>query len=365
MFAVGSSTSNSQPVTGGEQDINENGTVTPQVSITSGSLDQSDSTTGRGTLSLTTASGTSNYVYYVVSATELLAMDIDATGPQVILDIQQQQVVGASGAFTNASLKGQGVIQLNGVDNSSGSALPTAAVGVATFDGSGNIVRTDGVDAYYTDKNDGGTVTTQSYATGTYNVDPTCGPIQSACGRVTVSLVGASTQPVWYLVNANQGFIIDTDAAATSGLMQSQTVPSQGFALLNLLGSYLGSTLTPTLASITNELDVALTPPPGGIWSYTYDSSGPRGPHDQLSYQGKYDCGGTAPGCSTTGAALGRFEITNPNDQKPLLILYVIGSGSSGTTGSKGGMIGVNVGGIASDGTTIPEANTRLTSYSR
>ena len=363
MFAVGASSSNAQPVNGGEEDLNDNGTISSQVFITGGSLGQADGGSGRGTLSLTTASGTANYVYYVVSTTEMVAVDTDASGPATLVDILQQQLAGASGSFTNDSLKGQSVIQLNGVATNNGSPVPSAAVGVVTFDGAGNIARTDSLAPYYTDEDDGGVVSAVSYASGTYNVDTTCGSIQSACGRVTVNLTGAPTQPVWYLTGSNQAFVVDTNASVTSGLLQSQTVPSTGFNLSNLLGSYLGGTVSPVLSSITNELDVAVTPPPGGIWNVTYDTSGPGGPANAVQFTGNYDCGGTAPNCSDMGTAFGRFEVTGPGSASTKVsILYIIGSGSTGITGGKGGIIGINVG-KQSDGTADP--NPRLTFYGR
>ena len=60
------------------------------------------------------------------------------------------------------------------------------------------------------------------YPSGTYNVDATCGPIQQACGRVTVNLPGAPSQPAWYLVTADQAFVVDASPAVMSGSFQSQ-----------------------------------------------------------------------------------------------------------------------------------------------
>ena len=73
-----------------------------------------------------------------------------------------------------------------------------AANGVLSFDNNGNITRTDGLPAYYTDQNVGGTVSQVTYASGTYSVDATCGSITTPCGRVTVNLSGYD-EPVWYL----------------------------------------------------------------------------------------------------------------------------------------------------------------------
>jgi hypothetical protein len=361
MFALGNSVSGSQPVTGGEQDINDNGTASSKVAITSGSLVQADPTTGRGTYSLTTATGTSNYVYYVVSSTELVSVDTDSSGPSTLADVLSQQAVGSVG-FSNASLTGQTLIQLNGLATSNGSLVPSAAVGVVTFDGAGNIARTDGNSGYYTDESDGGAVSAVQYTSGTYNLDATCGPIQQVCGRVTVTLPQGAPGQVWYLVTADQAFVVDTSPAVMSGSFQSQSVPATGFFAGSILGSYLANTITPVLPSVTNELDVSVTPPPDGIWNQQFDASGPNGTVNQAFFGGAYNCGATIPSCDSLDMALGRFVITGPgNNASNVEIVYVIGAGT-GTTGTKGSVIGLNVG-EQSDGT--PDPNPRITVYTK
>jgi hypothetical protein len=362
MIALGAVANGSQPITAGEEDLNDAGTVSLNDLITGGTLTQLDPASGRGTYSITTASGTANYTFYVVSTTELVSVGTDAGANVMLVDLLAQQTVGASGAFSNSTLKGQSVLELNGLTNSA--SAPSAAIGVATFDGAGNIARTDGLNAYYTDESDGGAVSTVTYASGTYNVDPTCGSINQTCGRVTVTLTGAPTQPVWYLVTTNQAFSIDTNPGVMAGTLQAQAIPitPPGFQIVNLLGSYLGDTIAPVSSSVTNELDVAGTPPPGGVWLQNYEYSGGIG-QGAGSFLGKYDCGGTAPACSTIGAAFGRFEVTGPGSgTAQISIMYVLGSGSPGTTGSKGGVVGINVGNQA-DGSVDP--NPRLTLYTR
>jgi len=370
MFALGTGSGNSQPVMGGEQDTNDDGTVGSKIAINGGTLTQLDPVSGRGTLSLATSSGTSHYVYYVVSGKELVGMGTDTGGPATLLSILEQQLPGASGSFSNMSLMGQSVIQIDGIFNNNGTPAPSAAEGVAAFDGNGNIkgpLAADGTQlpGYYTDESDAGTLTAVQYQTGTYNVDATCGPIQSPCGRVTVMLAGTQTPPVWYLVTPNQAFSIGTDAKVMQGSLQPQSVPMSGFTLPSLLGSYLGGTLTPVLSSVSNELDVAGTPPPGGIWQVTYDSNGPNGIMNQQMLTANYDCFGTIPACSDLGTYFGRFEITNQMDGKPLALFYLPGSGASGLTGNKGGIVGMNVGDVSSGGTTVTDPNPRLSSYTR
>ncbi len=366
MFALGNSVNGSQPVNGGEEDTNDNGNVNNgqgslhPIPISSGSLVQADPTTGRGTYSLTTSSGTANYVYYVVSSTELVSIDTDSSGPATLADVLQQQAAGSLG-FTNTSLTGQTLIQLNGLATSNGSLVPSAAVGVVTFDGAGNIARTDGNSGYFTDESDGGAVSAVQYTSGTYSVDTNCGTLHG-CGRVTVTLPGAPAQPVWYLVTLDQAFVLDTSPAVMTGSFQSQSVPATGFNVGSILGSYLGSTITPVLPSVTNELDVSITPPPAGNWNQQFDSSGPNGTVSKAMFAGGYNCGATIPNCDALDTALGRFVITGPGkNASDVEIVYVIGAGT-GTTGTKGGVVGLNVG-QQSDGT--PDPNPRITVYSK
>lgn len=380
MFALAVASNGSQAITGGEEDLNDNGSISSQVSITGGSLVSPDPTTGRGTYSLTTASGTVNYVYYVVSPFELSAMGTDTGGPFTLVDLQQQQFAGASG-ITNAALKGQSVIGLDAVAMNNGSLVPSASVGVAAFDGNGNIVGPQACDGttlpgYYLDQKQGpdAPVAVQ-YTTGTYTIDQPstndCVGFVLPCGRVTVNLSGATTQPVWYLSNTNQGFSIDTDAGVTSGALQYQNIPSTPptcpktpFSIASIVGSYLGASVDPVLPSIWNELDVAITPPNphGTTFSQTYDASGPGGQYSQVPFTGNYDCGATLPGCSDLGAYYGRFRVLGPGSgTNPILYVYVLGSGSSGLTGGKGGLVGINVG-LQYDGSNDPQP--RLTEYS-
>lgn len=246
---------------------------------------------------------------------------------------------------------------------------PSAAVGVVAFDGNGNIVgptATDGtvLSGYYTDESDGGTLSTVQYTSGTYNVDATCGLLTTPCGRVTVNLAGAPTQPVWYLSSANQAFAVDTNPSVMAGTLQLQSVPGSLFNIGAILGSYLGVTITPTTPEVTNELDVSITPPnpKKTIWDQTFDSSGPFGQATQYPFSGSYNCGGTVPACSDYGTYYGRFSVTGPGTASTQVsTLYVLGSASSGITGTKGGIVGMNVG-QQSDGT--PDPNPRITEYS-
>jgi hypothetical protein len=179
---------------------------------------------------------------------------------------------------------------------------------------------------------------------------------------------------VWYLTTTTQAFIVGGDADVLQGNLQAQAPPTGGFSLPNLLGSYLGGTITPVLSSITNELDVAGTPPPGGIWSQNYETSGPGGSATGLNLTGPY---GFDP---TYGAGFGRFAICAPMtteyctgsgafmfnpDDPPIEIIYIAGGAQVGATGGKAGLVGMNVGLLQSNGTATLDPNPRLTTLGR
>lgn len=347
---AGMFTLSSLNVTAGAEDINDNGTASGELSITSGTLGSPDGNTGRGTLTLTVNGQVYNYVYYTTSSTtsQLVAIETDNSGPQTMVTLLPQEAGGITGSFSDGSLdcKGPGacvVIQQSGLTP----AGPDASIGVATFDGAGGITRSgiDTLPGYFTDENNAGTVSQNSYCASTdnctngYSVDTTCGSITSACGRVTVSLVNNGApipyQPIWYLVTKNEGFIVGTDPEVTSGQFSPQA--GAPYSLQSLLGSFLGGTINPASQSVTNEADVAGTPPPGGIWSLLYDSNGPGSLQVSQKFSGGYVFD------PTYGKPFGRFTVTTTSGQV-VNVMYIASTGSAGVTGGGAGLIGLNVG---------------------
>ncbi|MGA8877192.1 MAG: Ig domain-containing protein [Candidatus Korobacteraceae bacterium] len=357
---AGMFTLSSLNITAGAEDTNDGGTPSGELPIASGTMGSPNGNTGRGTLTLNINGQAYNYAYYTTVSTtnELIAVETDDGGPQTIVTLLPQEAGGITGSFSNTSLtcKGPGacvVIQQDGL-NSSG---PDASIGVATFDGNGNITRTgiDSLPGYFTDENNAGTASQNSYD-GTYSVDSTCGSITTACGRVTVTLTSNGQpiqyQPIWYLVTKNQAFTVGTDPAVSSGQFSPQS--GAPYQLLSLLGSFLGGTVDPTSQSVTNETDVAGTPPPGGVWAVIYDSNGPGKLQTNQTFNGPYVFD------PTYGKAFGRFEVTTTSGQL-VSVLYVVSTGSAGVTGAPAGLIGLNVGQYNGK----PDPNPRVSQYSR
>ncbi|MGA2372316.1 MAG: putative Ig domain-containing protein [Candidatus Korobacteraceae bacterium] len=354
-------------VTGGEQDTNDNGTISNgAVPITGGDLAPDPNNLGRGTATLTTASGTATYTYYIAALDELVAVRIDS-GPMTVADFKQQASAGITGSLVlcKAGSTCQSVVEMNGVSTSGGTSVPVAAVGVVAYDGSGNIAGPPPLPGYYTDQSIGGLWSPVTYTTGTYTTD--------SLGRVAPVLQGATNQPVWYLVSSGEAVALGTDSSVMSGSLQLQTIPATGsFGLINFLGSYLGGTITPTLATVTNEIDAAFTPPPGGDLSLLYETNGPAGAvTTPASFSGNYVID------PTFGPPYGRFAVCaaktteyctsfsyDPNNP-PVYILYVLGSGSAGVTGGgKSGLASLNFGQV-SNGTATVDPNPRLSEYQR
>ncbi len=294
-------------LTSGMEDTNDNGTVQSQVLFT-GTFGPPDAATGRGTLVEQLPSGAANFVYYYISPTELLALSTDSVSggnPAILVTMLKQPGTAGGGLFSNATLTGNSVFQLNAVS----AGAPDISEGIAAFDGAGNIT------SYSLDENNNGTLSTIS-ATGTYNV--------ALNGRTTVSGLGTN-EPVFYLLNADTGFYIGTDPGVTSGRFDIQT--GGPYTNLSLFGTYFGGTIEPVTASVISELDSITVQPPalGAAFTVDYVTSGASGPGNGIQV------------LNATFAvdATGRVVITASASGQHVAIMYIIGAkGSVGTTSS-------------------------------
>jgi len=155
-------------VTAGVQDTSDNGAISngggAGDTLTAGALNAPSNANGRGTMSLTsTALGTRNFAFYVVSANQIRLIEVDpAPAPVLAGDAFRQGSTGISGsfAFTNSGANG---------------TAPFAEGGILNTDGAGNIVS-----GSVEDVNNGGTINTNQALTGTYMV--------AATGRGTLNL---------------------------------------------------------------------------------------------------------------------------------------------------------------------------------
>lgn len=208
---------------------------------------------GRGAAAITfTGQNTLSFVFYVVSASELLAMEDDSAGSSLLAG----QVLQQSGAFTDAALNGAGVIE---VESLSGGITVSATAGLATPDGNGNIT-------WSTDQNLGGSTASQS-SSGTY--------ITSSNGRVTLSLGGVASPPVLYLIGQNQAFLVGTNNFTVDfGMVEAQS--GSNFTNASLNGAYLGGSLQPVDSSVGQKVD-AVQADGNGNFNETSDNNGSSG----------------------------------------------------------------------------------------
>ena len=226
-------------LTNGVGDVDDNGV--PSSTTFTGTFGAPDGQTGRGTATLiTNGSVTTHYAYYVVSSVQILMVSTDPINSAnlTLWSIAQQHT--PQGGFTNVSLNGVGVIEVNGTDVVGGSPVSEAEVGLLTTDGQGN-------GSLSIDQNDGGTLN-QSTSSGTYSV--------STNGRVTLSPSFQTNPPILYLVDRNQAFMVGTDNLVTAGILDAQSSPP--FSNQSIIGTYLGGTVcsSPSLGDQRSELGV-------------------------------------------------------------------------------------------------------------
>jgi len=214
---------------------------------------------GRGTVSVVRPSGAStlDFVVYVVSVSKLFMLSTDAASGSSaaandLLSGTMQQETIANGNFNTSSLSGTAVMRSSSLASSSGSATPFSDVKVGLY--SFNGASTASLSA---DENKGGTASTSALS-GSYTV--------AANGRVAMLLaagglngctdcVGSGTTYA-YLVGANQGFLMDFSAGASTGSFEPQT--ATGITAATLSGSYALGTLGPVVQGVS-EIEGVLT----------------------------------------------------------------------------------------------------------
>jgi hypothetical protein len=228
--------SGSGGITGAEYLSSATGSTTPLVP---NSASLSIASNGRGTLSLLLPGGGSlNFYVYVVSTGKLFLLTSDpasgGTGKDLLYGQALQQTT-TSGTFTAASLGGISVVRTERLAvTTAGAPFPDAQVGLYTFS-SGRL-------SLASDENAGGT-TSSNALSGSYAV--------AANGRVALSLNAGfggctdcvSDQTFFYLVGANQGFVLDFSSPVVTGYFEPQT--ATGFTVASFNGSYASGTLDP------------------------------------------------------------------------------------------------------------------------
>jgi hypothetical protein len=184
----------------------------------------------------------------------MMAFDTTEAPPVVLAG---QVLLQQSGSFTEASLDGVSVIELQSLGNNG--SVPSATAGLITTHGTETFTLS-------ADQNQGGTMNTVSES-GTYNVFPN--------GRVTLTFTGGSGAPVFYLVAKNQAFVVGTNLGVDSGVMEPQT--GSNFTTGALNGNYAGGSQPPQNANVNEEADT-LNGNGEGTLTGTSDTNSSGGP---------------------------------------------------------------------------------------
>lgn len=213
-------------ITAGVQDTNRNGVLSTNAAINIAGLAMSAPVNGRGTLAITTtADGTRNFVYYVISANQIRLIETDSA-PILTGDAFRQTSTAVSGSFA-FTLSGQGSIG------------PLAAGGIINTDGAGNVLSTS-----VEDVNNGGSISQNVGLSGTYAIAGT--------GRGTMTLNGTLHFAVYPSVGGIQVLEIDTTTIANGTAFQQ----SGTFSNSTINGRY-GANITGLLAPSTEFDSVA------------------------------------------------------------------------------------------------------------
>jgi hypothetical protein len=235
------STDGSGMITSGVADQNVAGTATnPSLTGTYTAPSGSD---GRTSITLNPSGASSlNLTAYVVSASELLAMRTDTFSSDGLVSgtILSQ----TSTSFDNSALNSPAVYYEIGLDSASSSSQSLAGIGLITPDGKGGVT-------FNTDSSNGGTIQQGQSFPATYSV--------LNAGRVTVVSTQASATWAFYLVNKNQGFLLDASSDAGLGFFEPQAAaPAGGFANSSLSGTFSAGTIAASIASNVHATGLAM-----------------------------------------------------------------------------------------------------------
>jgi hypothetical protein len=212
--------------------------------------------------------------------------------------------------WDNTYLTGTSVAELNALDSNGAVDVTTGLF--AGNGSSGNNCQNNYDSATFSyDENqggtcDGGTCGQQPLSSqGTYCVD-------KMTGRVTLrdfSGQFGKFPPVFYLVKGDEGFVVGTDPAVTSGYLEPQT--GSPFTISSVTGSYAGGTAAPITAAVTNAASWFFADGSGNI-NGSENTSGPAGPGQQnFNYTYTVDSTGRVV-VQNSGSTIGILYIVSP-----------------------------------------------------
>jgi len=245
-------------VTGGALDNNSNGllddnslnTAWPASAeaINSGGT-YSFASNGRGTLTFTPSGSASavGAVLYAVSSTDALILGShDQTLNNAFGGEMLQQI---GGPFANSALSGTSIVYFSSLNRGAPSSA-NVTIGTGTTNGSGSFT------AGTLWQNNSGTISSQSLNGTTYAA--------TGNGRVLVTS-GITNPPVFWVVSANEAFMLDPSGSVESGMLEPQTSTSAPTA------TYAFGTINPE--DLSNDDNVGVATFSGGNISGTSDDN--------------------------------------------------------------------------------------------
>jgi len=306
-------------------DVNAYGTAY-SMSFTAANYTVSNASTGRGTMNLAFKFGGApaslNFVFYIVNAGKLFAMERDAvTTATPLLNGVVVRQHSPAGGFSNASLNGNMVMYLTGLSmcGRGASGVPKAGAGLLTANGSGAFSLT-------WDENFCRAPNSFTDAPGTYSV--------ASNGRTSITVGGFSL--LAYLVNSNQVFLFLSDSNVLFGFGEPQAAES--FTNSALKGPFAGQTTTPAafgVVAFSGEF-AADGASPTGTMTGAEDIGAPKGPVSGAAFKATYSVAssptngrGTMTVTSGTGGSVVLYMVTaskfvaiSQSDPNPAVLIF-------------------------------------------
>ena len=303
----------------GYADLNAGGAASGELTDGHGALSGTiDATTGRGTgtFSIATPSGvlSFDFVFYILNGSDLILLSSDSAMANTATPLLAGRALASNAAYSSASLRGYYLLASQGLVVRGSTIGNSAAIGTMNATGTGAIPTA----TIYS--NLAGSYVSNQYSNNSYTVE-------TASARVSITGLTA-TPPVIYLTSGSAddgiaGFLIGTDAEASSGEILRQSASLPNYVLANVSGNYAASE-----AEAVDGLDGAF------LTSFTFTGRGgytvtqqPTGAMSNLPHLGMISIGADGSGYLdggrfpfvTNGAAL--FAIPESGD--PSLLVFV------------------------------------------
>jgi hypothetical protein len=231
---VGTFMNRSGSLWAGYADLNAGGAASGELTDGHGAFSSSiDATTGRGTgcFSITTPSGdlSFDFVFYVLNGSDLFLLSSDSAMANSTAPLLAGRALASNTAYSSESLSGYYLLASQGLVAGGSTIGNSAAIGTMNASGTGAIPTA----TIYA--NLAGSYASNHYSNSSYIVE-------TASGRVSVTGLTA-TPPVIYLTSGSAddgiaGFLIGTDAEASSGEIIRQSASFPNYVPANVSGDF-------------------------------------------------------------------------------------------------------------------------------